>query len=31
VLEGRGLTVSDEQTIFYDDVVAATTRIGCAR
>lgn len=31
VLEGRGLTVSDEQTIYYDDVVAATTRIGCAR
>jgi hypothetical protein len=31
ILEGRGLTVSDEQTIFYDDVVAATTRIGCAR
>jgi len=31
VLEGRGLTVSDEQTIYYDDVVAATSRIGCAR
>jgi hypothetical protein len=31
VLEGRGLTVSDEQTILYDDVIAATTRIGCAR
>jgi hypothetical protein len=31
VLEGRGLTVSDEQTIYYDDVIAATERIGCAR
>jgi hypothetical protein len=31
VLEGRGLTVSDEQTILYDDVVAATERIGCRR
>jgi hypothetical protein len=31
VLEGRGLTVSDEQTVLYDDVVAATSRIGCAR
>lgn len=31
VLEGRGLTVSDEQTIYYDDVVAATERIGCRR
>ncbi|HMJ12224.1 MAG TPA: hypothetical protein VK524_12455 [Polyangiaceae bacterium] len=31
VLEGRGLTVSDEQTILYDDVVVATERIGCAR
>lgn len=30
-LEGRGLTVSDEQTILYDDVVVATERIGCAR
>ena len=30
-LEGRGLTVSDEQTILYDDVVVATTRIGCRR
>jgi hypothetical protein len=29
VLEDRGLTVSDEQTVFYDDVVAATQRIGC--
>jgi hypothetical protein len=31
VLEGRGLAVSDEQTIYYDDVVVATERIGCAR
>lgn len=31
VLEGRGLTVSDEQTVLYDDVVVATTRVGCAR
>ncbi len=30
VLEGRGLTVSDAQTILYDDVVVATERIGCA-
>jgi hypothetical protein len=28
-LESRGLTVSNEQTILYDDVVAATERIGC--
>ncbi len=28
-LEGRGLTVSETQTIFYDDVVVATKRIGC--
>ena len=28
-LEDRGLTVSDEQTIYYDDVVVATRRIGC--
>ena len=28
-LESRGLTVSDEQTILYDDVVVATERIGC--
>jgi hypothetical protein len=28
-LEERGLTVSTEQTIFYDDVVVATERIGC--
>jgi hypothetical protein len=31
VLESRGLTVSDEQTIYYDDVVVATERIGCRR
>jgi hypothetical protein len=31
VLEDRGLVVSDEQTVLYDDVVAATERIGCAR
>jgi len=31
VLEDRGLTVSDEQTILYDDVVVATERIGCRR
>ncbi len=28
-LEAKGLTVSDEQTIYYDDVVVATQRIGC--
>lgn len=28
-LESKGLTVSREQTIYYDDVVAATERIGC--
>jgi hypothetical protein len=28
-LEEKGLTVSDEQTICYDDVVVATERIGC--
>jgi len=28
-LEARGLTVSDEQTILYDDVVVATERVGC--
>ncbi len=28
-LEERGLTLSDEQTIFYDDIVVATSRIGC--
>ncbi len=31
VLEERGLTVSDAQTIYYDDVVVATERIGCRR
>jgi hypothetical protein len=30
-LESRGLTVSDEQTIYYDDIVVATERIGCRR
>jgi hypothetical protein len=30
-LESRGLTVSDAQTILYDDVVVATQRIGCVR
>lgn len=30
-LEGRGLTVSDEQTILYDDIVVATERIGCRK
>jgi hypothetical protein len=30
-LEARGVTVSSEQTIFYDDVVVATTRIGCGK
>ncbi len=28
-LESRGLSVSDEQTIDYDDVVVATERVGC--
>jgi hypothetical protein len=28
-LEERGLTVADEQTIYYDDVVVADSRIGC--
>lgn len=28
-LEERGLTVIDEQTIYYDDVVVATQRVGC--
>jgi len=28
-LEAMGLTVSDEQTIYYDDVIVATERIGC--
>jgi hypothetical protein len=31
VLEERGLTVSDQQTIYYDDVVIATERVGCRR
>lgn len=31
VLESRGLTVSDQMTIYYDDVVVATERIGCRR
>jgi hypothetical protein len=30
-MEMRGLTVSDEQTILYDDVVVAEERIGCRR
>lgn len=30
-LEGQGLTVLDEQTIYYDDVVIADERIGCRR
>jgi hypothetical protein len=30
-LEARGLTVSSEQTILYDDVVVATERIGCGK
>ncbi len=30
-MEERGLTVSDNQTILYDDVVVATERIGCRR
>lgn len=30
-LEERGLEVSSEQTILYDDVVVATERIGCRR
>jgi hypothetical protein len=28
-LESRGIAVSDNQTIYYDDVVVATKRIGC--
>ncbi len=28
-MEALGLTVSDEQTILYDDIVVATERIGC--
>jgi len=30
-LEERGLTVSDAQTIGYDDIVVATERVGCRR
>lgn len=30
-MEAMGLTVSDEHTILYDDVVIATERIGCRR
>lgn len=30
-LRDRGLTVSDEMTILYDDIVVATERIGCRR
>jgi len=30
-MEEMGLTVSDNQTILYDDVVVATERIGCRR
>lgn len=30
-LEDRGLTVLDEQTIYYDDVVVAEERIGCRK
>jgi hypothetical protein len=30
-LEAKGLTVSSEQTIFYDDVVVATVPIGCGK
>ncbi len=30
-LEERGLTVSDAQTIWYDDIVVATERVGCRR
>ena len=28
-LESRGHTVSDSQTIYYEDVIVATERIGC--
>lgn len=31
VLRDRGLTPVDEQTIYYDDLVIATQRIGCRR
>ncbi|MGC4070610.1 MAG: hypothetical protein QM784_39260 [Polyangiaceae bacterium] len=30
-LEAKGLTVSNEQTIYYDDVVVATEPIGCGK
>ena len=30
-LEARGLTVSPEQTVLYDDVIVATSRIGCGK
>lgn len=30
-LEARGLTVSPEATVLYDDVVVATSRIGCGK
>ncbi|HET9957960.1 MAG TPA: hypothetical protein VFQ61_25860 [Polyangiaceae bacterium] len=30
-LEARGLTVPSEQTILYDDIVVATSRVGCRR
>lgn len=30
-LEARGLSVSPEQTVLYDDVVVATSRVGCGR
>jgi hypothetical protein len=30
-LEARGLTVSPEQTVLYDDVVVATSRVGCGK
>lgn len=30
-LEAQGLTVSSEQTIYYDDVIVATEPIGCGR
>jgi hypothetical protein len=30
-LEARGATVSDQQTILYDDIVVATERVGCRK
>ncbi len=30
-MEERGLVLSDEQTVLYDDVVVAEERIGCRR